>query len=67
MNLHEYQGKQLLEKFKVSIQKGYVANTPEEAVDCAKKLSNEKQSNINTNMPVANVFFEIFGCVNSQM
>ena len=46
MNLHEYQGKQLLEKFKVSIQKGYVANTPEEAVDCAKKLSNETGTNI---------------------
>ena len=46
MNLHEYQGKQLLEKFNVSIQKGYVANTPEEAVDCAKKLSNETGTNI---------------------
>ena len=41
MNLHEYQGKQLLEKFNVAIQKGYVANTPEEAVECAKKLSKE--------------------------
>ena len=46
MNLHEYQGKQLLEKFNVSIQKGYVANTPEEAVDCAKKLSDETGTNI---------------------
>ena len=41
MNLHEYQGKQLLEKFNVSIQRGYVANNPNEAVECAKKLSNE--------------------------
>ena len=46
MNLHEYQGKQLLEKFNVSIQKGYVANTPGEAVDCAKKLSDETGTNI---------------------
>jgi succinyl-CoA synthetase beta subunit len=46
MNLHEYQGKLLLEKFNVSIQKGYVANTPEEAVDCAKKLSDETGTNI---------------------
>ena len=46
MNLHEYQGKQLLEKFNVSIQKGYVASTPEEAVDCAKKLSDETGTNI---------------------
>ena len=41
MNLHEYQGKQLLEKFNVLIQKGYVANNPDEALVCAKKLSNE--------------------------
>ena len=46
MNLHEYQGKQLLEKFNVCIQKGYVANTPEEAVECAKKLSNETGTKI---------------------
>ena len=46
MNLHEYQGKQLLEKFNVSIQKGYVANTPEEAVEFAKILSNETGTNI---------------------
>ena len=46
MNLHEYQGKQLLEKFNVAIQKGYVANTPEEAVECAKKLSNETGTKI---------------------
>ena len=41
MNLHEYQGKQLLEKFNVSIQRGFVANNPDEAVECAKKLSNQ--------------------------
>ena len=41
MNLHEYQGKQLLEKYNVTIQKGYVAENPEEAVKSAKKLSDE--------------------------
>jgi len=46
MNLHEYQGKQLLEKFNVSIQKGYVANNPDEAVECAKKLSKETGTEI---------------------
>lgn len=46
MNLHEYQGKQLLEKFNVSIQRGYVANSPEEAVECAIKLEKETGTNI---------------------
>ena len=41
MNLHEYQGKQLLEKYNVTIQKGYVAENPEEAVKSAEKLSDE--------------------------
>ncbi len=46
MNLHEYQGKQLLKKFNVTIQRGYVANSPDEAVICAKKLSNETGTEI---------------------
>ena len=46
MNLHEYQGKQLLEKYNVSIQRGLVANNPDEAVECAKKLSNETGTEI---------------------
>ena len=46
MNLHEYQGKQLLEKFNVSIQRGFVANNQDEAVECAKKLSNETGTEI---------------------
>ncbi|MFV0530099.1 MAG: ADP-forming succinate--CoA ligase subunit beta [Flavobacteriales bacterium] len=41
MNLHEYQGKEILNSFGVRIQRGIVANTPEEAVEAAKKLSNE--------------------------
>ena len=30
MNLHEYQGKEILEKFNVKVQKGYVADNIEE-------------------------------------
>ena len=41
MNLHEYQGKEILNSFGVRIQRGIVANTPEEAVDAAKKLTEE--------------------------
>ncbi len=38
MNIHEYQGKELLKSFGVAVLDGYVAWTPEEAVDAAKKL-----------------------------
>lgn len=41
MNLHEYQGKSILKSFGVGIQEGIVANTPEEAVEAAKKLNAE--------------------------
>ncbi|HFS67176.1 MAG TPA: ADP-forming succinate--CoA ligase subunit beta [Flavobacteriia bacterium] len=41
MNLHEYQGKEILNSFGVQIQRGIVATTPEEAVEAAKKLSEE--------------------------
>ena len=41
MNLHEYQGKQILSTFGVKIQKGIVVNTPQEAVAAAKKLTEE--------------------------
>ncbi|MEX2350012.1 MAG: ATP-grasp domain-containing protein, partial [Flavobacteriaceae bacterium] len=41
MNLHEYQGKQILNSFGVEIQRGYVAQTPQEAVEIAKKLTDE--------------------------
>jgi len=36
MNLHEYQGKEILASFGVDIQRGIVADTPESAVDAAK-------------------------------
>lgn len=38
MNIHEYQGKELLKSFGVKIQEGIVAYTPEEAVEAAKTL-----------------------------
>ncbi|PHQ28741.1 ADP-forming succinate--CoA ligase subunit beta [Leeuwenhoekiella nanhaiensis] len=41
MNLHEYQGKEILSSFGVRIQRGIVATTPAEAVAAAKKLTEE--------------------------
>jgi succinyl-CoA synthetase beta subunit len=41
MNLHEYQGKELLSSFGVRIQRGIVAQTADEAVAAAKKLTEE--------------------------
>lgn len=41
MNLHEYQGKEILNSFGVEIQRGIVAQTPAEAVEAAKKLTEE--------------------------
>ena len=39
MNLHEYQGKDMLASFGVAIQRGIVAKTAVEAVDAAKQLT----------------------------
>ena len=41
MNLHEYQGKDILASFGVAIQRGIVANTADEAVAAAKKLTED--------------------------
>lgn len=41
MNLHEYQGKNLLKSFGVTIQEGIVAETAKEAVAAYKKLQKE--------------------------
>lgn len=38
MNLHEYQGKEILKSYGVAIQEGIVADTPEQAVTAAKQL-----------------------------
>lgn len=45
MNIHEYQGKEILKKFGVTIQEGIVATTPDEAVAAAKKLNEETGTN----------------------
>jgi len=41
MNLHEYQGKELLASYGVKIQRGIVAETVEQAVDAYKKLKED--------------------------
>ena len=41
MNLHEYQGKEILSTFGVKIQKGIVVSNPKDAVEAAKKLTEE--------------------------
>lgn len=41
MNIHEYQGKEILKSYGVAIQEGIVADTVEEAVDAAKKLTEQ--------------------------
>ena len=38
MNIHEYQGKSILKAYDVSIQEGFVAETPEQAVMVAEEL-----------------------------
>jgi succinyl-CoA synthetase beta subunit len=44
MNLHEYQGKEILARYGVRVQRGYVANNPEEAVAKAKQITEETGS-----------------------
>ena len=44
MNLHEYQGKSILEKYGVPIQKGYAADTVEEALAKYDQLSKDSGS-----------------------
>ena len=46
MNLHEYQGKEILEKFNVKVQKGYVADNIEDTIKCAQKIQKETGTGI---------------------
>jgi succinyl-CoA synthetase beta subunit len=41
MNIHEYQGKELLQRYGVAVQRGVVADTPDGAVAAAKELQAE--------------------------
>ncbi len=42
MNLHEYQGKQLLAEYGLPVSRGYAADTPEAAAAIADKLGGDK-------------------------
>ena len=44
MNLHEYQGKDILSSFGVRIQRGIVAKNANEAVTAAKQLTADRKS-----------------------
>lgn len=44
MNIHEYQGKTILKSFGVRVQEGIIADTPEQAVEAAKKLKADYNS-----------------------
>ena len=41
MNLHEYQGKEILASYGVNVQRGIIVTTPDEAVKAAKQLSEQ--------------------------
>lgn len=41
MNLHEYQGKEILKRYNVNTPEGFVAETPEEAIAIAERLKND--------------------------
>ncbi|MGM5631759.1 ADP-forming succinate--CoA ligase subunit beta [Apibacter raozihei] len=45
MNLHEYQGKEILSSFGVRVQRGIVATTPDEAVNAAKEMTDKTGTN----------------------
>ena len=44
MNIHEYQGKEILKSFGVAVQEGIVAETVEQAVEAAKKMKTDFNS-----------------------
>ena len=44
MNIHEYQGKEILKSFGVRVQEGIVAETPAQAIEASKKLKADYNS-----------------------
>jgi len=58
MDIHEYQGKQILASYGVKVQRGYVANNPQEAVAAAKQLT----SNTGTGWHVVKAQVNAGGC-----
>ena len=49
MNIHEYQGKEILRKYGVSVPNGKVAFTVDEAVEAAKELGSQCLCSQSTN------------------
>ena len=45
MNIHEYQGKEILQQFGVSIPEGTVVKSPDKAVEAAKKIRKKTGNN----------------------
>jgi len=46
MNLHEYQGKELLKRYGVPVQEGIAVENVEAAVEAAKQLKNERNTRV---------------------
>ena len=46
MNIHEYQAKDILAKYGVKVSQGIVASNPDEAVEAAKKLKSETNTEL---------------------
>ena len=44
MNIHEYQGKQILKSFGVAVQEGIVAETVDQAIEAAEKMKTDYNS-----------------------
>jgi len=44
VDIHEYQAKEILKKYGVAVQGGFVAESPEQAIEAAKKVKDEFQS-----------------------
>jgi succinyl-CoA synthetase beta subunit len=44
MNIHEYQAKEILKKYGVAVQNGFVAETPQQALEAAQKIKTEYNS-----------------------
>src|SRR5436190_5076340 len=46
MNLHEYQGKELLKRYGVPVQEGIAVDTVDAAIEAAKQLKNERDTHV---------------------
>lgn len=44
MNIHEYQAKEILKKYGVAVQEGFIAESPEQALEAAQKVKEHFQS-----------------------